>query len=639
MATFEELMRAASNADRAGDEDAARKLVDAARRVRGETAQRQFDSVTGQEMAMRPPGADFPTAANPRPDRFGDTIEAATRQPRQAFTAFREGLRDQSVSPTMQALPEGMPGRKPLAFAGDTLMTGVAGVGVGIGGAAGLAGELVGGSPTNEMRLARDLTMGATVAVPELAGVSGTVRATGSAIRAAEELSAGPRTPVQAGARAADDLGITPSLGMTGKGPAMGAATLEKVPGSGGVIARDMERAVGEIEGAFNRIVGGVAEPQSALGAGDVLQTGLREFRDNFKARSSDMYDAVAQHLPPDTRFSLDNTAAAMQGARAHFQQNPELAARLGLGDWDAVLSEAAENGISWQAAREFRTSVGEAVGQVKGPLAGDSDRRLKALYGALSQDMDAAARAAGPEAVQAWNRATSHHRAGARRIQRVLDRTIDADNPERAFEAFRNMAMEGRASSDVRRMRQIKSSLSRDDWNVVSASIVDRLGRARPGQQNAAGDAFSPVTFLTEWNKLNREAKVILLPANVRDELNKLASVAEQARAAGAERNVSNTGTVLTGAATGAAAVQAPLATMGVLAGTAVSSRAFTSPIMLRALNTHARGDSRALRRLANGNGPFARDAETILRLSAAQSATGPEAANATAQPMRMAQ
>ena len=632
-------MRAASNADRAGDEVAARKLVQAAQRLRGETAQRQTDTATGQEMAMRPPRADVPVTPNPRQDRFGDTISAATEQPRQAFSAFREGLRDQSVSPTMQALPEGMPGRKPLAFAGDLAMTGMAGLGVGIGGTAGLVGELAGGSPTNERKLARDLTMLATVAVPELTGVSGTVRATGSAIRAAEELSAGPKTPVQAGARAADDLGIIPSLGMTGKGPAMGAATLEKVPGSGGVIARDMERAVGEIEGAFNRIVGSVAEPQSARGAGSVLQTGLLRFRDNFKARSAELFGAVSDHLPAGTRFPLDNTIATMEEAKALFAQNPELAQQLGLNRWDTVLGEAAENGISWQAAREFRTSVGEAIGRSTGPLANDSDRRLKLLYGALTRDMEAAAAAAGPEALQAWNRATSHYRAGAQRIERSLDGAISADNPERAFEAFRNMAMEGRASSDVRRMRQIKSSLSRDDWNVVSASIVDRLGRARPGQQNAAGDAFSPITFLTEWNKLNREAKAILLPENVRVELNKLAAVAEQARAAGAERNLSNTGTVLTGAAAGTAAIQAPLLTAAVLGSANVSSRLMTSPIPLRALNRHARGDSRALRRLANGNGPFARDAETILRLSAAQTAAGPEAANATAQPLRMAQ
>lgn len=623
MATFNQLMEAAGRAHTAGDANAARALVQAAQGIMRQPSQRQADSATGQEMAMQPPTLEGGAlqATPPRPDRFGDTISAAVEGP-VAATKFYAGR-------TVE------PGRNPLQRAGDAGLTALNAAGAGIAFGAGVLGETFGGSPTNERKLARDLMMAGTVAVPELAGVSTTTRAAATSARAAERLER-PPSRVEAGARGAGDLGITPSLGMTGKTGAMTAATLEKIPGSGGVIARDIERAVGEIEGEFNRIVSTVAQPRSASGAGDVLQSGLMQFRDRFKARAKVLFDEVASNLPPGTRVSVDNTVSAAADAKQWFSQNPELARTLGLNQWDNVLSEAAQNGMTWKALSDFRTTVGDSIGKITGPLASQGDGRLKSLYRTLTEDMEAAARAAGPDALRSWERATNYYRAGAERISRSLDKTIKADSPERAFEAFTNMAKDGRATADVRRMLDIKKSLSRDDWNEVSISIVDRLGNARAGVQNAEGTTFSPGTFLTEWNKMSPEAKRILLPEATRDELNKLAAVAERAKAAGAERNVSNTGTIVAGGATGASFYAAPITTALVIGTVNIASRSMTNPIFLRALNKAARGDVKDLERMAGGKGPFAQDAATVLRLSAAQSAVGADAANANTRPVR---
>ncbi|MFK5282453.1 hypothetical protein ACI3PL_23120, partial [Lacticaseibacillus paracasei] len=81
---------------------------------------------------------------------------------------------------------------------------------------------------------------------------------------------------------------------------------------------------------------------------------------------------------------------------------------------------------------------------------------------------------------------------------------------------------------------------MPQDDWQAVSASIVDRLGKAPSGQQGAAGDVFSPSTFLTQWNNMSKEAKDILLPQEAKRELDSLARVAEGVKAANSERNFS---------------------------------------------------------------------------------------------------
>ena len=468
MATVQELLDAAVRADAAGDSEAAAMLVGLAQGA----MQPVRDPKTGV------PRADFMPDAPPTPpkeDRFGDTISEVVEGP----VAATKHYAGRVVAPD----------RTPLQRVGDAGMTALAGAGTAYSFAAGLGGELFGGSPDNERRLTRDLMMMGQVAVPELAGVGSATRVIGSAAGKAPK----PLTPAQEGARAASDLGVTPSLGMTGKGGGMTAAALEKVPGSGGIIARDMERAVGEVEGAFKRIVGEIGEPRTAAGAGDLLQSGLSEFRDTFKARAADLYTKVGEHLPEGTRVQIPNTLKAASEARQWFADNPALAQSLGLTKWDRVLSEAAENGLTWRALSDFRSEVGGSVGSIKGALADQSDARLKSLYRTLTEDMEAAAKVAGPEAEKAWKRATRYYAKGAERIQRSLDKTISADSPERAFEAFSAMSKEGRATSDVQRVLEIKKSMPRDDWNDVAASIVERLGRARPGAQNADGSQFSP--------------------------------------------------------------------------------------------------------------------------------------------------
>lgn len=270
----------------------------------------------------------------------------------------------------------------------------------------------------------------------------------------------------------------------------------------------------------------------------------------------------------------------------------------------------------------------------MNGPLADMDQGRIKQAYGTLTQDLEAAAKSAGPDAEKAWRSATSYYRRGAERIEKALDKSIKADSPERAFEAFVNMAGKNRASADAKRMRRIKASMPREEWNEMAATIVDRIGRSKPGAQSAAGDEFSPGVFLTEWNKMSDEAKSVLFPQETRAQLTKLAEVSELAKSANAERNFSNSGQIVVGAASGAGLASAPLTTASILLGANISSRALTSTRMLRAMNRAARGDAKQLRTIANGGGPLAQDAQTILRMTAAESAAGGNAANAMTEP-----
>lgn len=631
MATVEEILRAAQRADQAGDTAAARALVQAAKAAMNGQAPANAE---GPAPAPGMAGYTGPTNETPQPrqpDYFGNTIAAATEAPRAAMGAYATGLMDKTQSPSLQYLTQVSPNspqwaREMAATLGDTGGLGLSAIGTAYAGGAGLIGEMFGGSPTGEAQLARDMMLAGQVAIPEMGAVPSTAKVAG---RVAERAA----TPEQLSARAAQSLGITPSLGMTGKLGGMAAAVGEKTPGAAGNIARDAARAVAEIETATNQAVARTGAAGGPLSAGDKLQSGLSGYVDTFKARAADLFNGVEKLIPKGTPVNLDRTAATIEEAKKYFASQPELAAKLGLTRWDSVIKEAQANGTNWQAVRQFRTSIGEAIGSNRGALADEDLGRLKALYGALTEDMTAAARAAGPKAYAEWQNANRFYSKGADRIERYLDQTISAKSPERAFEAFVGMTKADRASSDVTRMRKIKASMPASDWNDVAATIVDRLGKSPAGQQGAMGDNFSPGVFLTEWNKLSPEAKTILLPNDVRLELEQIARVSERVKAGHAERNTSNTGTVTQAGAIGAGLMAYPKATIAMLAASNVTSRALTSQTFLRAVNEWNAGSQKALTAMASGNSPFKSDAAQILRLMAAEAANSPEQPKAMAQ------
>lgn len=629
MATFQELMRAAVNADKAGDADAAKQLVQMAQTLR------PTESQAGVQNQPIPPRAwSEGDPVTPKVDRFGDTIADAVEGPVAMTKAYAAGVMDQENSPTMANMPEWMPNalRGPAALAGDAAMTGLGAAGSLYALGAGTVGEVFGGDPTQEKKLARDLMMMGEVAVPELSGVSGTVTAAGRTSRAARALDQ-TATERQQSARAADEIGVTPSLGAGGKVRGMTAATLEKVPLAGGLIADDAVRMVDEVEGAFNRAVAKVGTSRNPAEAGSSLQSGLTGFVTNFKEKSGNLFDAVGEKIPATTKIQTPATIDAINAALEPFQSNPQIAQQLGLNRW-ASMAEGLEGGLSWKAATDLRSSIGESIGRINGALSDMDQGKLKQAYATLTSDLEAAAIAAGPEAEAAWRRANNYYRRGAERISKQLDQTISAKSPERAFEAFVAMGKKDRASADGKRMFQIKASMPKEEWREVSASIIDRLGRSRPGAQSAEGDAFSPATFLTEWNKLSPEAKSVLVPQEIRQELNNVAKVSELAKEAGAERNFSNTGTIVAGAGVGAGLTSAPLTTLSLLGASWGSAKAMTSGPFLRALNRSMRGDTKAMKILARDGSPLKDDARAVLSLLSADVAGAGAAANSNINP-----
>ncbi len=93
------------------------------------------------------------------------------------------------------------------------------------------------------------------------------------------------------------------------------------------------------------------------------------------------------------------------------------------------------------------------------------------------------------------------------------------------------------------KRLSRLMSNMTGPERGEIRSTLIDRLGRATPGQQNAEGDVFSPATFLTNWNKMTPQAKATLFGDDgLRKNLDDVAKLAEGTKRSQAMANYSNT-------------------------------------------------------------------------------------------------
>lgn len=169
------------------------------------------------------------------------------------------------------------------------------------------------------------------------------------------------------------------------------------------------------------------------------------------------------------------------------------------------VAASFVDNKLPYQAVKQLRTLVGDQLNDFS--LTSDVPRsKWKAVYAALSNDLKGAADAQGPDATQAWNRANNYYSAGQNRLDAISGVLDKSGGPEAVFNAAMSGTKDGAST-----LKSVMQSLQPDQQKVLSAAVINRLGKATAGQQNAAGDEFSMGSFLTNWNKLSPQAKSTL--------------------------------------------------------------------------------------------------------------------------------
>ena len=283
---------------------------------------------------------------------------------------------------------------------------------------------------------------------------------------------------------------------------------------------------------------------------GAVIRQGALASFDKIEAKKTQLYDE-AYNAASGINVNFQNLRTLKAELETELAQAPEsLKGSLGpaIAQIDVILKDAAQNNglLPLQAIRSVRTALGKTIGK---PVPGairvmkQGDERLPSIYKAVTDDIGASVSNASPNAARLLRKADDYTRYTAKENLAVIDTISKRGLDSQVFD----FAIFGSAKGG-QRIREVFKNLGRDERDAVSASVISQLGYRGNASEGAE---WSARTFLTNWQRLDKNAKQVLFGAprfrEVAKELNSLARLAKVTAERGAADNVSRSGAVLT--------------------------------------------------------------------------------------------
>jgi len=358
----------------------------------------------------------------------------------------------------------------------------------------------------------------------------------------------GGRAAVQNLVDAFKSFGIQPPAGAVTGNRAMQTIekTLEASPVSGTILQKQAEQVLSQTKAAADDLAQKFGQSKTQQGAGEAIREAAKATAERFGFRQEQIYDDVVDMIGANTPVQVNAVKALrqkMEGELARAPRSLEPALKSAMQMLREIeLDAAGQGGVPFQAMREIRTMVGKDIdAPILAGSTGAQNEALKRVYGALSEDIKEAAKAAGPEAAKKLAVADRYTRLFMSTASKTMQKLADFDADEKAFSFAMQSAKDG--GTALARMRR---HFTPDEWDTVAGTVLGRMGLARPGAQDAAGEAFSVNTFMTNWNKLAPEAREALFGgkryAELAPALDRLVSVIDALKGAEKLANTSNT-------------------------------------------------------------------------------------------------
>jgi hypothetical protein len=350
----------------------------------------------------------------------------------------------------------------------------------------------------------------------------------------------------------------TPSVGLASgrRLPQAWESFLSRLPGGAGVIAKNAQD-VNEQLGTRAGQLGNLAAPnRGPIAAGTSVQNAIERYRERQQEIYQNMLSGVEQRIIPGSLFPTTNLEARYgqvtrpePGAPASSAGRTADYGRLNRVVQEAVTDSAATpprqvpsgvldangnpimatipgqpGGVPFGALRLFTKRLGDVAYPAANQLLTDSSSgAAKRVYGGARQDITEAARqndqqlrlslgqtVGTPYAMPRMERTNQIYSATQKILEDVLGPIHEAKSPEAAYGMIESTAKDAGSVT-----QQTMASLRGPIRAQVAGTVIDGLGRATRGNQNAAaggqGDVFSPSTFLSNWTTLKPEAKTAL--------------------------------------------------------------------------------------------------------------------------------
>lgn len=372
--------------------------------------------------------------------------------------------------------------------------------------------------------------------------------------------------------------GVDPTVGLaTGNRRTQAIeSALAKTPGGAGTMAAKIESLQGGMQGTASAARDNVSSVYGPAAAGDAIKQGITGYRERQQAIYQAMQDRALSKIPEGMTFpvggllgrgadTLANVPGAPNVSRVLNQPLSYTEGLLGALNKDAapqppslgpslILQPNGQpfttpipgtfGGLPFAAIKDLKTQIG-ARAYANNPLLADANTgAMKYLAGGAKQDLltagaladaERTSRGQQPGVLNDLQRADRFYTQTQTMLEKTLAPLYKVGDPasERTF-----LRAEGNLANSGQEVQRMMASLPLDARKQFTATAIDRIGKATPGQQNAEGTAFSPQTFLTNWNRMtpqSRDALFTGIPngAGVRDQLDAIAKSAAMMRVA----------------------------------------------------------------------------------------------------------
>ena len=336
----------------------------------------------------------------------------------------------------------------------------------------------------------------------------------------------------------------TPGVALKSKGFGIAEQALGDFPLSAPPIQKLAKENVEALKFSSQYLAEQYGEVLSKEELGTLLQHGATGAMERLSGVYNKLFSRVSQDIG-DAPQALLKTADIISVLEKEAAKGPSTSV-LKIGQDILEKAEAQGGGLPFESLKKFRTKIGDMM---KDPfLVSTRDIQsgdLKRLYGALTEDMEAAAKAAGPQSHARWRAANKYFEISTNNKLPILEEIAKKRYSEDAY----NILMKS-SESGGSRLRLLRRQMPNDEWDAVSATIFGKLGMAKAGAQDAAGEVFSINTFMTNWSKLASESKKALWAGTKHQglykDLDEFASVIGDMKGVEALANKSRTGSIL---------------------------------------------------------------------------------------------
>lgn len=407
----------------------------------------------------------------------------------------------------------------------------------------------------------------------------------------------------------ADDFknaGTTATAGQAGNRTAKGIEDiLSKLPFVGNTMRKRAAAQGEQIVGGIDNTAGSLAMEPTAEMAGRGVNKAFTQDNgviDQIKSERTRYYGDFDKHVSGADRVDVSNTKNALNELDVNIETAPALSKVLSNSrittfknalESDAnVVSDTAKSSIipsspkvvgdgklPYEALKKLRTQVGAEMDQSSIAQEAGSRDKLRALYAAISKDMEGIAKSKGSEAIKSYNRANAYFSDSADYLHNVAPALDKLAGGEKIYNALMSGTKDGATV-----LREVMIMLPPETRKLFAGTVIKRLARSA-----ADSTEFSNSALARNWGNLSKEAKDALffdLDANTKQYLTSLNRVSKNI-ATGPEvfRDPAmkgsiraDIGKISAGGATAGALFAAPVA-----AGTALATSAVGAPLLAK--------------------------------------------------------